>query len=79
MLVGQPCYHLLQQQGFHVDQCDINTPDIPSISRQSDLIISAVGKPGLITADWVKPGACIIDIGTRSVKDSSGVCMDKDS
>ena len=74
MLVGQPCYHLLRRQGFHIDQCDIHTPDIPSITRQADLIVSAVGKPGLITAEWIKPGACIVDIGTRCVKDTFGVC-----
>lgn len=74
MLVGQPCYHLLRRQGYTIDQCDIHTPDIPSITRQADLIVSAVGKPGLITKEWVKPGACIVDIGTRCVKDAFGVC-----
>ena len=54
--------------------CDIHTKDIPSISQQADLIVTAVGKPKLVTGTWVKQGAVMIDIGTKCVKDSFGNC-----
>lgn len=74
-LVGQPCFHLLQRQGCFCDQCDIHTIDIPSITQKADLIVSAVGKPGLIQGSWVRPNASLIDIGTRCVQDCYGKCM----
>ena len=74
LLVGQPCCHLLQRQGCECSMCDVHTKDIPSISQQADLIVTAVGKPKLVTDNWVKKGAVVIDIGTKCVRDSFGNC-----
>lgn len=51
-----------------------HTPNTPELCRSADLVVSAVGNPGMIKGDWLKPGATIIDIGTRCVKDRSGTC-----
>lgn len=75
-LVGLPCYSILRKQGCECDQCDINTRDIASVAQKADLLVSAVGKPGLIQNNWLQSGVSIIDIGTRCIKDCYGKCID---
>jgi methylenetetrahydrofolate dehydrogenase (NADP+)/methenyltetrahydrofolate cyclohydrolase len=48
------------------------TPNLPEIARSADILIAAVGRPQLITADWVKPQAVVIDVGINRVTDESG-------
>lgn len=74
MLVGKPVSLLLLQQNATVTLCHSKTQDLPAITRQADILIAAVGKAGLITADMVKPGAVVIDVGTN--KTPSGSCGD---
>jgi methylenetetrahydrofolate dehydrogenase (NADP+)/methenyltetrahydrofolate cyclohydrolase len=45
------------------------TPDLGALTREADLLVSAVGVPGLITADLVKPGAVVVDVGTTRTAD----------
>ncbi len=63
MLVGKPIAHWLKQQGATVDRIDENTPNPERYSLNADVIISGVGKPGLIREDMVKDDAILIDYG----------------
>jgi methylenetetrahydrofolate dehydrogenase (NADP+) / methenyltetrahydrofolate cyclohydrolase len=63
-LVGKPVSFLLAKLGLDVFKADINTPNTDDLLKQSDVVISAVGKAKLITGLKIKPGAVIIDAGT---------------
>jgi methylenetetrahydrofolate dehydrogenase (NADP+) / methenyltetrahydrofolate cyclohydrolase len=68
-LVGAPLSMMLVQQGrATVTICHKYTIDLKSITQQADILVVAVGKPGLITADMVKDGAVVIDVGTTRVE-----------
>ncbi len=62
-LVGKPVVQLLLREDCTVTICHSRTPDLPHFARQADILIAAVGKPALVKADWVKPGAIVIDVG----------------
>jgi len=62
-LVGKPVAHWLTQQGARVDIIDIDTPHPADISRQADMVIAATGMPGLVTDEWIKESATVIDYG----------------
>ncbi|MGZ5243100.1 MAG: bifunctional 5,10-methylenetetrahydrofolate dehydrogenase/5,10-methenyltetrahydrofolate cyclohydrolase [Bacteroidia bacterium] len=74
-IVGSPISILMSRDGYPgnatVTLCHRYTKDLKAQTLQADIIISAVGKPGLITADMVKNGAVIIDVGTTRVKDET--------
>lgn len=61
-IVGKPMAMLLLQRDGTVTVCHSRTPDLAEITRQADILVSAVGKAGLITADMVKEGAVVIDV-----------------
>jgi methylenetetrahydrofolate dehydrogenase (NADP+)/methenyltetrahydrofolate cyclohydrolase len=68
-LVGAPLSMMLVEQGrATVTVCHKYTKDLKSFTRQADILVVAVGKPGLITADMVKEGAVVIDVGTTRVE-----------
>jgi len=68
-LVGAPLSMMLVEQGrATVTVCHKYTKDLANFTRQADILIVAVGKPGLVTADMVKEGAVIIDVGTTRVE-----------
>lgn len=69
-LVGRPVTHILKSRGYMVTIVDKDTPDAQSIAASADVVITATGKPGLITADWVKPEVIIIDAGTAESEGS---------
>jgi len=62
-IVGKPMALLLLQAGATVTICHSRTVDLPSLTRQADILVAAVGKPNFVTAGMVKPGACVIDVG----------------
>lgn len=70
-IVGRPMSILLSQKGIDctVTVCHSRTPNMKEICLQADIIVAAIGKPGFVTADMVKPGAVIIDVGTTRVTD----------
>lgn len=68
-LVGLPTAQLLLQENATVTICHSYTNDLKSLTRQADILIAAVGQPGLITKDHVKPHAIIIDVGTKKQAD----------
>ena len=61
-IVGKPMGALLLQQSGTVTTCHSRTPDLASITREADILVAAVGKVGLVTADMVKEGAVVIDV-----------------
>jgi methylenetetrahydrofolate dehydrogenase (NADP+)/methenyltetrahydrofolate cyclohydrolase len=64
-LVGKPLAALLLQANATVTQCHSRTRDLPAVCRQGDVLVAAVGSPGLVTADMVREGAVVIDVGTN--------------
>jgi methylenetetrahydrofolate dehydrogenase (NADP+)/methenyltetrahydrofolate cyclohydrolase len=76
-IVGKPMALLLLQAGATVTICHSRTPDLGAITRQADILVAAVGRAKLVTADMVKPGACVIDVGMN--RDEAGkLCGDVD-
>jgi methylenetetrahydrofolate dehydrogenase (NADP+)/methenyltetrahydrofolate cyclohydrolase len=69
MVVGKPMALLLLKEWATVDICHIETRDLASHTKRADIVIVAAGKPGLITADMVKEGVVIVDVGTTKVGD----------
>ncbi|WP_439685212.1 bifunctional methylenetetrahydrofolate dehydrogenase/methenyltetrahydrofolate cyclohydrolase FolD [Cupriavidus oxalaticus] len=76
-IVGKPMAMLLLQAGATVTICNSKTRDIGAHTREADVIVAAVGKRNLITADMVKPGAVVIDVGMNR-DDNGKLCGDVD-
>lgn len=74
-IVGRPMAQLLMRKGYPgnctVTVCHSATADIPSFTRNADIVVAAMGVPGFVTADMVRDGAVVIDVGTTRVPDSS--------
>ena len=74
-IVGRPMMNLLIQDApggnATVTVCHSRSRDLPSITRGADILVAAIGKPRFITADMVKPGAVVIDVGINRVEDAS--------
>ncbi|CAM9802079.1 unnamed protein product [Phaeothamnion confervicola] len=68
-IVGKPVALLLLQKDATVTICHSRTPDLASHTRNADILVAAVGRTGLIGASMVKPGACVIDVGTNRQPD----------
>ncbi len=62
-IVGKPVAALLLHADATVTICHSKTRDLPSITRQADILVAAIGRPGLITPEMVKPGATLLDVG----------------
>jgi methylenetetrahydrofolate dehydrogenase (NADP+)/methenyltetrahydrofolate cyclohydrolase len=74
-IVGRPMANLLIQQGpggdATVTVCHSRTRDLAAVTRSADILIAAIGKPEFVTADMVRPGAVVIDVGINRVEDPS--------
>jgi methylenetetrahydrofolate dehydrogenase (NADP+)/methenyltetrahydrofolate cyclohydrolase len=68
-LVGKPVSLLLQQKNCTVTMCHSGTKGLEDITRLADIIVVAVGQPGMIKKEMVKPGAIVIDVGISKVED----------
>ena len=68
-IVGKPMALLLLHRDATVTICHSRTPDLPAVCRQADILVAAVGRAGLVTKDFVKPGAAVIDVGMNRVTD----------
>ena len=68
-IVGKPMALLLLNAGATVTVCHSKTRDLPAMTRQGDILVAAVGKPRMITAGMVKPGAIVIDVGINRLPD----------
>jgi len=68
-IVGKPVAMLLLQKDATVTICHSKTPRLEAITRQADILVAAVGRAKLVTAEMVKPGACVIDVGVNRLPD----------
>ncbi|MBL8992701.1 MAG: bifunctional 5,10-methylenetetrahydrofolate dehydrogenase/5,10-methenyltetrahydrofolate cyclohydrolase [Spirochaetia bacterium] len=70
-IVGKPMAHLFLQANGTVTICHSKTEDLPSLTRQADILCAAIGRPNFVTADMVKEGAVVIDVGINRIEDKS--------
>jgi methylenetetrahydrofolate dehydrogenase (NADP+)/methenyltetrahydrofolate cyclohydrolase len=68
-IVGRPMVMMLLNAGATVTVCHSKTADLAALTRQGDILIVAVGRPRMVTADMVKPGAVVIDVGVNRLPD----------
>jgi len=68
-IVGKPMALLLLHRNATVTICHSRTADLPGVARAADILVSAIGRPAFVTADFVKPGAAVVDVGTTQVGD----------
>ncbi|MEO5715913.1 MAG: bifunctional methylenetetrahydrofolate dehydrogenase/methenyltetrahydrofolate cyclohydrolase FolD [Luteolibacter sp.] len=73
MIVGKPMALLLVSKSANatVTIAHSRSKDLPGICRRADIVIAAVGRPEMVKADWIKPGAVVIDVGINRVEDAS--------
>jgi methylenetetrahydrofolate dehydrogenase (NADP+)/methenyltetrahydrofolate cyclohydrolase len=73
MIVGKPMALLLVAKNSNatVTIAHSRSKDLPAICRRADIVVAAVGRPDMVKADWIKPGAVVIDVGINRVDDSS--------
>ena len=68
-IVGKPVSMLLLHEHATVTICHSKTPDLPAICREADILVAAIGRPAMITADYMRPGAVVVDVGTNYITD----------
>ena len=66
-IVGKPMAQLLLKESCTVTIAHSRTKDLPAVVRRADIVIAAVGRPEMVTGDWLKPGATVIDVGINRV------------
>src|SRR5437867_11680189 len=69
-IVGKPAAMLLLNANATVTVCHSKTHDLPGVCRRADILVAAIGRAGMITRDFVKPGATVIDVGMNTVTDA---------
>jgi len=70
-IVGKPMALLLMHANATVTICHSKTRDLPDVVRRADIVVAAMGKAGYVAADWIRPGAAVIDVGTNKVTDAA--------
>ena len=70
-IVGMPVALLLVRANATVTICHSRTKNLPAVVRQADVLVAAVGRAEMVKADWVKPGAVVIDVGINRVEDAA--------
>jgi methylenetetrahydrofolate dehydrogenase (NADP+)/methenyltetrahydrofolate cyclohydrolase len=68
-IVGKPVAMLLLNQNATVTVCHSKTHDLPGVCRRADILVAAIGRAGMVTRDYVKPGATVIDVGINRITD----------
>ncbi|HEX3642163.1 MAG TPA: bifunctional 5,10-methylenetetrahydrofolate dehydrogenase/5,10-methenyltetrahydrofolate cyclohydrolase, partial [Ktedonobacteraceae bacterium] len=76
-VVGKPLALLLLQKHATVTICHSRTPDLSSVTREADVLVAAVGRPNMVTAEMVRPGATVIDVGINALPEG-GIVGDVD-
>ena len=71
-IVGKPMARLLVGESCTVTVAHSRTRDLPGVVRRADVVVAAVGRPGMVTGDWIKPGATVIDVGINRVETAQG-------
>jgi len=67
-IVGKPMASLLIKANATVTVCHSRTKDLPDVVRQADIVVAAVGKANMVTGEWIKPGAVVIDVGINRIE-----------
>ncbi|MEL7284693.1 MAG: bifunctional methylenetetrahydrofolate dehydrogenase/methenyltetrahydrofolate cyclohydrolase FolD [Pseudomonadota bacterium] len=67
ILVGKPAAMLFLAENCTISIAHSRTADLPALCREADILVPAVGRPEMVKGDWVKPGACIIDVGINRI------------
>ena len=67
-IVGKPVAQLLLAENCTVTIAHSKTKDLPSVVRRADLVLAAVGRAEMVKGDWLKPGACVIDVGINRIE-----------
>lgn len=70
-IVGKPMALMLLEQHATVTIAHSRTKDLPAVCREADLLVAAVGRPGLVEGSWIKPGAVVVDVGINRVEDEA--------
>jgi methylenetetrahydrofolate dehydrogenase (NADP+)/methenyltetrahydrofolate cyclohydrolase len=70
-IVGKPMALLLLQRDATVTVCHSRTPDLAAVAREADIVVAAVGRAGLVTPAFVKPGATVVDVGINTLTDAA--------
>ena len=68
-IVGMPTALLLVHRNATVTVCHSRTRELPDVCRRADILVAAVGRPRMVKAEWIKPGAFVIDVGSNRVED----------
>ena len=71
-IVGKPMAQLLLGDSCTVTIAHSRTKDLPSVVKQADIVVAAVGRPQMVTGDWIKPGATVIDVGINRIEKPEG-------
>src|ERR1044072_3864118 len=74
-IVGKPAAMLLLHEHATVTICHSKTPDLPAVCRQGDILVAALGRPAMITREFIKPGATVVDVGTNRVEDRAKIAQ----
>jgi methylenetetrahydrofolate dehydrogenase (NADP+)/methenyltetrahydrofolate cyclohydrolase len=72
-IVGKPMALLLLHRDATVTICHSRTAALPAVARSADILVAAIGRPGFVTRDYVKPGATVIDVGINTLTDKADV------
>jgi methylenetetrahydrofolate dehydrogenase (NADP+)/methenyltetrahydrofolate cyclohydrolase len=72
-IVGKPMALLLLHRDATVTICHSRTPDLPAVARSADILVAAIGRPGFVTAEFVKPGATVVDVGINTLTSQAEV------
>lgn len=67
ILVGKPAALLFLAENCTISIAHSRTADLPALCRQADIVVPAVGRPQMVKGDWLKPGACVIDVGINRI------------
>jgi methylenetetrahydrofolate dehydrogenase (NADP+) / methenyltetrahydrofolate cyclohydrolase len=70
-IVGKPMALLLLHRDATVTICHSKTPDLADVCRRADILVAAIGRPGMVTKEYIKPGATVIDVGINRVADAA--------
>lgn len=68
-IVGKPAAMLLLHEHATVTICHSRTPDLAAVCREADILVAAIGRPAMMTRDFIREGATVIDVGTNHIKD----------
>jgi methylenetetrahydrofolate dehydrogenase (NADP+)/methenyltetrahydrofolate cyclohydrolase len=72
LLFGKPAAQLLLAANATVTMAHSRTRDLPALARRADILVAAIGKPGMVKGDWIKPGGVVIDVGINRIDAGGG-------